>query len=98
MKLSTLAAAPQLVQLTLDDEETIKEYGEPLEFYTWDRQPLDVFMRMAVAQQQDSGQMLDLVRTLILDEAGQPVITDTAMVPAGILVKAIGRITDFLGK
>jgi hypothetical protein len=55
-------------------------------------------MRMAVAQQQDSGQMLDLVRTLILDEQGQPVITDTAMVPAGILVKAIGRITDFLGK
>lgn len=97
MKLSKLAAKPQLIQMTLDDEDIVKEYGEPIEFWTWDRQPLDVFMKMANANQQDAGQMIDIVKTLILDEDGKPVIQGDTMLPSSVLVRVIAKIVESLG-
>ena len=98
MKLSQLAAKPKLVEIALDDEETVKEFGEPLTFHTWDRQPLDVFMRLAVAQQSDQSGMLDIIRTMMLDEDGKQIISADAMLPTGVLIRAIGKLTDTLGK
>ena len=49
MKLSELTAKPKLVEISIDDEDTIKEFGEAITFHTWDRQPMDVFMRLANA-------------------------------------------------
>lgn len=97
MKLSKLAAKPQLIQMTLNDEDLVKEYGEPIEFYTWDRQPLDVFMKMANANQQDAGQMIDIVKTLILDEKGKPVIDNETMLPTNVLVRVIAKVVESLG-
>lgn len=98
MKLSQLAAKPKLVEVALDDKDTIKEFGEPLTFWTWDRQPLDVFMRLAVAQQSDQSGMLDIIRTMMLDEDGKQIISADAMLPTGVLIRAIGKLTDTLGK
>jgi hypothetical protein len=98
MKLSQLAAKPQLIEIALDDEQTIAEHGEALTFHTWDRQPLDVFMRLAVAQQNDQSAMLDIIRTMMLDEHGKQIISDDAMLPTGVLIRAIGKLTDTLGK
>lgn len=98
MKLSQLAAKPQLIKVSLDDQDTITEFGEAIEFYTWDRQPLDVFMRLANAQQQDIGQMIDIVRTMILDEAGKTIIDKDNMLPTNILLKSIQKIVESLGK
>ena len=98
MKLSQLAAKPKLVEIALDDEDTVKEFGEPLTFHTWDRQPLDVFMRLAVAQQSDQSGMLDIIRTMMLDEDGKQIISADAMLPTGVLIRAIGKLTDTLGK
>jgi hypothetical protein len=98
MKLSQLAAKPQLIMVSLDDAETIKEFDEAIEFYTWDRQPLDVFMKLANAQQQDIGQMIDIVRTMILDEAGKTIIEKDNMLPTALLLRAIQKIVEQLGK
>lgn len=98
MKLSQLAAKPQLIKVTLDDNEVIEQYGEVIEFWTWDRQPLDTFMRLAQSQDANAAQMIDIVRTLILDEDGQQVITADAMLPTSILLRVIQRIVDLLGK
>lgn len=98
MKLTKLASKPQLIEVVLNDEEIIKEFSEPLEFYTWDRQPLDVFMKLANANQNDMGQMIDIVRTLILDENGKQVIEKDAMLPTNVLLKAINKIVEQLGK
>ena len=43
MKLNQLAAKPQLIRVEINDEETIKQFGESLEFWIWDRQPMDKF-------------------------------------------------------
>jgi len=97
MKLSELTAKPKLITLSVDDEATIKEFGEPIEFHTWDRQPIDVFLKIASAQEKDMSQMVGVVKDLILDENGKALITDENMVPTQVLIKCIGKIVEKLG-
>jgi hypothetical protein len=99
MKLSQISAKPVLVVVTIDDEDTIKEYGEPLEFHTWDRQPMDVFMKLASLDPSsvNSG-IIDIVRTLILDEDGKEILSKDNMLPSNILMKAITKVSELLGK
>ena len=98
MKLSQLTAKPQLIEVTLDDEATITEFGEAITFHTWDRQPMDVFMKLASATTSDTMNIINIVRTLILDEKGKEVLTDDAMLPTHVLMKAISKVTELLGK
>jgi hypothetical protein len=98
MKLSQLAAKPQLIKLVLDDESIVEEYKEPIEFYTWDRQPLDTFMKLANTDNADMSAMVDVVRTMILDEKGKAIITDDIMLPSKVLISAITKIVETLGK
>lgn len=98
MKLSQLAAKPQLIKVVLDSEFVIKEYQEPIEFFTWDRQPLETFMKLANSSQNNTTEMIEIVRTLILDEDGKAIITKENMLPSNILIEAIGKIVEVLGK
>jgi hypothetical protein len=98
MKITQLAAKPQLIKMVLDSEELVKEFGEPVEFFTWDRQPLDVFMKLASANQTDHAGLVDVLRTMILDENGNQVIKGEVTVPTKILIAAMAAITDMLGK
>jgi hypothetical protein len=98
MKLSQLTAKPQLIDVHIDDEDTVKEFGEPIEFWTWDRQPMDVFMKLASASNTDTQNIIGIVRTLILDEKGKEILKDDAMLPTHVLMKAIGKVTELLGK
>lgn len=98
MKLTQLTAKPTLILVTIDDEETVKEFGESLEFYTWDRQPLDVFMKLANIEKDSSTSIIDIVRTLILDENGKEVLGKDNMLETHVLMKAITKVTELLGK
>lgn len=98
MKLNQLAAKPQLIKITLDDDAIVKEYGEPIEFWSWDRQPLDVFMKLANSTTNDPAQMIGIVRTMILDEDGKEIIKEDSMLPTPVLIKVIAKIVDSLGK
>lgn len=98
MKLSQLSAKPQLIEITLDDEDTIKEFGESITFHTWDRQPMDTFLKLANAQTDNVGSILTIVKGLILDEKGKEILRDDAMLPTGVLMKAIAKVTETLGK
>jgi hypothetical protein len=98
MKLSQLSAKPQLIEIIIDDEETVKEFNEPITFHTWDRQPMDVFMKLANMTNSETGNIIDIVKTLILDEEGKQILKDDAMLPTHVLMKAITKVTDILGK
>ena len=98
MKLAQLAAKPQLVKFEINDEDTVKEFGESLEFYSWDRQPLDVFMQLANAQRDNGAQLIDIVRKLILDENGKEIITKDVMLPSNVMIRVIAKIVERLGK
>jgi hypothetical protein len=98
MKINQLAAKPQLVKLTLDGEDVVAEFGETVDIWTWDRQPLDVFMKLARADQNNYGDMVDILKSLILGEDGKPVIHDDVTIPTKVLIAAMTAITNMLGK
>jgi hypothetical protein len=98
MKINQLAAKPQLIKLVIKDEDTIKEFGEEIEFWTWDRQPLDVFMKLATINQNDPKQIIEIMRSLILDEKGNKVIEGDMMLPTKVLIKMIQIVVESLGK
>jgi hypothetical protein len=98
MKINQLAAKPQLIKIVLDDEDIVKEYGEPIEVWTWDRQPLETFMKLANSQGQDTGMIVDIVKNLVLDEEGRQVIQDGKMLPTKVLLPLIQKIVETLGK
>lgn len=98
MKLSQLAAKPQLIKLTIEDPDTVDVFGEAVEFWTWDRQPLDTFMKLAASNGENAGAMIEIVRELILDDQGKPIIAKDNMLPSALLIKAVAKIVETLGK
>jgi hypothetical protein len=99
MKLNTLIAKPQLIKCQLDDEDTVKEYGEAIEWWIWDRQPLDAFLKFATTESTDSGhQIISMLREMILDEEGKPLLQGESTLPTNILMKVMTKMTEVLGK
>lgn len=98
MKINQIASKPQLIKLVLDDEATKAELGEELEFWTWDRQPLDKFMKLASIRHDQPQEIIDVVKELILDEEGKVVIQGEIMLPTQILIRIIQKVTETLGK
>jgi hypothetical protein len=97
MQLKSLAKKPELIEVVLDDEETVKEFGESIVFYTWDRVPIGVFTKLAGANQSNSNEMIEVVRDLILDEQGHAIISKDEMLPSTVLIKSISKIVEKLG-
>ena len=98
MKITQLSAKPQLIEFTLDDTDIVTKYGEAIVFWSWDRQPMDTFMKLASATESNVTNIISIVKDLILDEAGKPVITADTMLPTDVLMRAISKITESLGK
>jgi len=98
MKLSQLAAKPQLIEIKLDDEGTVTKYGEALIFWIYDRQSIQTFAKMATVKAEDFGAAAELVKDLILDESGNKVINNDSILPTDVMMKAITRVIEELGK
>lgn len=97
MELKELSKKPQLIKLTIDKENLVEKYGDTLEFHIYDRQPLDVFAKLA-NQKDDLSGVTELIQDMILDSAGKPVVSDGQILPVDILMEAIAQVTNELGK
>ena len=98
MDLKALAKQPQLIQVSIDDEDTIKEFGEPITFWCYDRQPLDKFLAMADNKDKNLSSIMGIVKDMILDEEGKPVLTDNNTLPSSVIIRVVGKIIEVLGK
>ena len=98
MKLAELAKKPQLTKVTISDEDIVAEFGEALEFWTWDRQPMDTFLKLASVDQANTASVIAAVRDLILDEAGKPILTGEASLPTKVMMRVITAVVESLGK
>jgi len=72
--------------------------GESINFWTWDRLPLDSFMKLANADETSPSEMIGIVRPLILNHAGKQIMTRENVLPQKLLVAAISKIVEKLGK
>ena len=98
MKLSELAQKPQLQKITITNEAIVEKYGEELEFYIYDRQPLDIFTKMADLGEANAGEYIHVLKDIILEEHGSPVCSDDMVLPIDVLTEALKLIGEHLGK
>jgi hypothetical protein len=97
MKLNQLIAKPQLVKMELNDEDTISEYGEAIEWWYWDRQPLEKFFKIAAGDNQGET-ILATMKEMILDESGEPLLKEGDSLPNKIFLKVVAKMSEVLGK
>ena len=99
MKLSQLASKPTLTKIVIDDEDIVKEYGEELEFYIYDRQPMSVFMKLASMDQNENSleDLAHIVEDMIMDEQGKKIINKDVSLPIDVMVKVIEKTVNRLG-
>lgn len=106
MQISKLAAKPKLINIVIDDKELADKYrkeykmkeDEMLEFHTWDRLPMDTFNELVNIDTENESELFKMVMPLMLDEDGNEVMADGAVLPQDVLVGTITAITKTLGK
>jgi len=98
MKLSELAKKPTLQKITITEESLVKKYGDELEFYVYDRQPLDVFTKLADVKEDNIGEYMTILTEIIRNEDGEPVMTDELTLPIDVMTESIKLIGEHLGK
>jgi hypothetical protein len=97
MKLTQLASKPQLVKLTIDDEKIVEKYGEAIEFWVYDRQNMETFMRLARLEDGNIEDIAVVMTDMILDEQGNKIVADDNILPSDIMIKAIEKVVSSLG-
>ena len=97
MKLSQLAAKPQLKKIEITDEDIVQQYGEPIEFYIYDRQSMDIFMKLASLDEKNFSKVVEIVKDIILDEEGNKVLTDNELLPMAVMMRVVQKVIDALG-
>lgn len=97
MKITELTAAPQLTKITLDDEVLVTKYGDTIEFFVWDRQPMEKYVALAQGGG-DAAAVMAVAKELILDEDGKPVMTGDQVLPADVAMRALTKVIETLGK
>jgi hypothetical protein len=99
MKIQHLVSTPKLIEIVLDNEDIIKNHGEPITFYAYDIVSMTTYFDFFTARSQSEYEMLTtLVRKLILDDAGKPVMTESQELPIDVMAAAVTKIGELLGK
>jgi hypothetical protein len=97
MKLKELAKKPVLTKVTISDKDIVEKYGEEIEFHVYDRYEFDTYLKLFQTEENDMNRMTEIVKELLMDENGKPIITDGEILPSDIMVKAIEEVVQILG-
>ena len=65
---------------------------------TIDSEALVEYTKLASVKTDDFSSMIDLVKELVLDEDGNPVMDDEHVLPTDILNEAMVKVVDVVGK
>lgn len=99
MKITQLASVPKLIEISLDTDELLDKYGEPITFHTYDIVGLNTYFEFFNARSDSQYEQLDkIIKKLILDEKGKPALKDNEDLPIDIAAAAINKIGEILGK
>lgn len=99
MNIDKFVTTPQLIEIVLDDENIVTEYGEPVTFYTYDIVSMSTYFDFFNARSNSEFERLQkLIRTMILNDKGEPVLHEGNDLPIDILSQAIIKLGDILGK
>ena len=96
MKLNQIAKKQTLIKIVLDDEPIVELYGEPVEFWMWDRQDVPVFLKMAQLKN-DEAAIMNLIREIILDDTAKPMLKENEVLPIEVVTPLVTAILKHLG-
>lgn len=97
IKLSSLKAKPTLVEKLLDDKEIVEAFGGAIQFWTWDRIPLETYMQLVSADQDDIKIRFDIAKKLILDEDGQQMLTNDEVFTPAVMTAVVAEVFNGMG-
>lgn len=98
MKLTELAKEPQLTKVVLDEPALIDRYGDPIEFWVYDRVDMTTFMKLANLQgEQQMEEVVSVMKGLILDDKGKPILANGKVLPNDVMIKAVEKTVVALG-
>ncbi len=99
MDIKKLAKKPELVEVVLDGEDIVKEYGEPITFYMKDFVDINTYFDFFRSQNEKSGdELTKLMASIILNKDGKPVLAEGEGFPIDISIAALTKINETLGK
>jgi hypothetical protein len=99
MDIKQLAKRPELVEIILDDEGIVKEYGESITFWMKDFVDINTYFDFFRSQNDKTGDELSqLLAKLILNKEGQAVLAEGETFPIDITIAALTKINECLGK
>lgn len=96
MDLSQLAETPKLLHLQLDSEAIVEKYGEPIEFYMYDRQSIPTYIKLSSIEN-DTGELIEAVRQLVMTKEGKPMLKADQTLPFDIMMAMIEKVVAELG-
>lgn len=99
MNIKKFASVPKLIEISLDSEELVERYGEPITFYTYDIVPMTTYFEFFNARTNNEFVQLDkMMKNMILDKSGKRALADNEDLPIDIAAAAINKIGEILGK
>jgi hypothetical protein len=99
MNIKKYASVPKLVEISLDAPELLERYGEAITFHTYDVVGMNVYFQFFNARSNSEFDVLNkMMKSLILDANGKPVLADDEDLPIDIAAAAVNRIGEILGK
>lgn len=97
MELKELATKPKLVKVTVDHDVIVAAYGEPIDFWMWDRQDLPTYLKLAQVKENQE-ELFEVLKKLVLDSEGNHILADGKIMPQEIMVPVIEKAVEQLGK
>lgn len=92
------ARRPELIEVQLNSQEIIELYGEPITFWMKDFIDINSYFDFFHSQQTRDENLNIVLRKIILNEQGQPIIGEDEFLPVNLAVAALTKISEILGK
>jgi len=99
MDISKFAKKPQLAKVEISDKDIVDTYGDTVTFWIIDEMDIATYFNFYKLQQnQDSENLNELLRKIILKEDGTPALSNDEVFPIDLTLAVLVAINDFLGK
>lgn len=96
MDLSQIAETPTLQKVILDKPELVEKYGEPIEFYMYDRHSVPTYIKLSSIHD-DTGALIEAVRDLVKTKEGKPMLSADQTLPLDIMIEMVQKVVTELG-
>jgi hypothetical protein len=99
MDIKKLAKKPELIEIVIDDETIVKDYGDSITFWMKDQLDINTYFDFYRSQGEKDGEDLNrIIAKLVLNKDGKPVLGEGETFPIDITVSVLTKINENLGK